>query len=526
MKKISVLIVSVLLACALVFVGCGKKQTSKGAEFIIGNGAEPQSLDPSKIEGVPEHRIYMSLFEGLVAYDAHTANAVPGVAESWTISPDGTVYTFKLRNATWSDGVPITAQTFVDSWLRTLDPETASNYAYMVGMVVKGADAYNTGTGSREDVAIRAIDDKTFEVTLTGPAPYALDMMAHYAFSPLPMHAIAKNGADWIKVGNFVGNGPFVLESWVPQEKITVVPNAKYWDKKAVHLARITFLPVEDANTAYAKYKAGEIDWNTNPPLTMLDEVKLRDDYNVSPQVATYYYIYNVTKGPLKDVRVRKALSMAVNKQELVDNVTKAGQLPADSIVPTMAGYTPAKGNSYDVEAAKALLAEAGYPGGKGFPKLTVIYNTHDAHKLIAEYIQQVWKQTLGIDIQIKNIEWKTFLDLRHNHDFEVARSGWVGDYQDPNTFHEMFITGAGNNDGAYSNPSYDALVRKAATMPGGADRMSVLHDAEEILITQDQAVLPLYFYVDQHLIDTEKWVGWYPNSLGIHPYKGIQKAK
>ena len=222
MKK-SVLIFTAILiiASGLSTISCAKNGAgAKGDEFIIANGAEPQSLDPSKIEGVPEHRIYMALFEGLIAYSPNDASAVPGIAESWTVSEDGTVFTFKLRKATWSDGVAITAHTFVDSWLRTLDPETGSQYAYMIGMVVKGAEAYNTGEGPVSDVAIRAIDDYTFEVTLTGPAPYALDMMAHYAFSPLPMHSIKKFGADWIKPGNFVGNGPFVLENWAPQEKI------------------------------------------------------------------------------------------------------------------------------------------------------------------------------------------------------------------------------------------------------------------------------------------------------------------
>ena len=526
MKKTVLSFAAVVLAISGLFVGCQGGVGGKGAEFIIANGAEPQSLDPSKIEGISEQRINIALFEGLVGYDPKTATAVPGVAESWTVSPDGTVYTFKLRKSTWSDGTPITAKTFVDSWLRTLDPATASNYAYMIGMVVKGADAFNTGKGPKEGVAIKAVDDYTFEVTLNGPTPYALDMLAHQSFNPLPMHVIQKFGAEWIKPGNFVGNGPFVLEGWTPQDKITCVPNAKYWDKKNVHLSRITFLATDDNNTAYAKFKAGEVDEVCYPPLSMLDEIKLRDDYQVYPQVATYYYIFNVTKGPLKDVRVRKALTMAVNKQELVDKVTKGGQLPADSVIPVMAGYTPAKGTAFNADEAKKLLAEAGFPNGKGFPKLTLIYNTSDQHKPICEYIQQVWKSTLGIDVQIKNVEWKTFLDQRHNHDFEISRAGWVGDYQDPNTYAEMFITGGGNNDGAYSNPKYDELVRKAATMPGGADRMKVLQEAEDILITQDQAVLPLYFYVDQILIDTKKWSGWYPNALGIHTYKGMEKAK
>ncbi len=525
MKKIAASLVAVLMTAAI-FAGGSADATGKGAEFIIGNGAEPQSLDPSKIEGVPEHRIYMALFEGLVGYDPKTATAMPGVAESWTISPDGTVYTFKLRKTTWSDGTPITAKTFVDSWLRTLAPETGSNYAYMITMVVKGAEAYNAGTGKASDVAIKAVDDYTFQVTLTGPAPYALDMFGHYAFSPLPMHTIAKFGDEWIKPGNFVGNGPFVLETWTPQEKITAVPNAKYWDKKNVKLSRITFLAIEDNNTLYQKYLAGEIDWDCNPPLSMIDELKLRDDFQVSPQVATYYYIFNVTEPVLKDVRVRKALTMAVDRKELVTKVMKGGQLPADSIAPVMTGYTPAKGNPYDLAKAKALLAEAGYPDGKGFPKMTVIYNTSEAHKKVAEYIQQVWKKNLGIDITIQNIEWKTFLDVRHNHDFQISRAGWVGDYQDPNTFHEMFLKESGNNDGAYDNPKYDELVHKAATLPNGPARMQALHDAEEILMTQDQAVMPLYFYVNQDIIDTAKWTGWYSNALGIHSYKGIAPAK
>lgn len=527
-------ILFLLAVCTLIcFAGCGGKASEQSAsnapakaEFIIGNGAEPQSLDPAKISGVPEHRLYMALFEGLVSSDPKTANAVPGLAERWEMNEDKTVYTFHLRKTTWSDGTPITAQTVVDSWLRTLDPNTASEYAYMVGMVVKGADDYNTGKADASAVAIRAVDEMTFEMTLTGPIPYAIDMLAHYSFAVMPLHAIEKYGADWIKPANFVGNGPFVLESWMPQEKISVVPNEKYWNKDNVHLSRVTFLPIEDQNTAFEKYRAGEIDWSTAVPVPRLEEVKLMPDYKVAPQIGTYYYIFNVTKGPLQDARVRKALTMAVNRQELVEKVTRGGQIAAKSICPPLPGYTPADGAGYNPEEAKKLMAEAGYPDGKGFPTMTVIYNTLDSHKLIAEYIQDTWKKTLGVNITIQNYEWKTFLDVRHQHDFEIARSGWIGDYQDPNTFHEIFITDGGNNDGEYSNPDYDALVHKAATMAGGPERMKVLQDAERILMEQDQAVMPVYYYVSQHLIDTEKWSGWYTNGLDQHSYVGIKKVK
>lgn len=516
---------------ALLAVGCGNgkkdvKADVSGSECIIGNGAEPQSLDPAKIQGVPEHRINLALFEGLVTYDPETGTAAPGVAESWDISEDGMTYTFHLRKTQWSDGTPITAKDFVDSWLRTLAPETASQYANMITLIVKGAEAYNSGKADASSVGIRAVDDATFEVQLTGPAPYATDVMAHYAFNAVPMHAVKKFGADWIKPGNFVGNGPFVLESWAPQEKITVVPNKNYWNKGDIHLSRITFLPIEESNTAFEKFKAGEMDWSAGIPVPRIDEVKKLPEYQVAPQLSTYYYVFNVKRGPLQDVRVRKALTMALDTKEIVEKVTKAGQIPTRSIVPPMAGYTPAQGAAYDPEGAKKLLADAGYPDGQGFPVMTVIYNTLEGHKLIAEYVQESWKRNLGIDVKIQNYEWKTFLDIRNQHDFDIARAGWVGDYQDPNTFLEMFITGFGNNDGQYSNAKFDALMRKAATMKGGPERFATLHEAEAVFLTEDQGILPIYSYVSQNLIDTSVWKGWYANPSDVHPYTGLRKAK
>ena len=223
---------------------------------------------------------------------------------------------------------------------------------------------------------------------------------------------------------------------------------------------------------------------------------------------------------------MRKALAMALDREELVEKVTKGGQLATRSMVPPMAGYTPGEGAGYDPEQAKVLLAEAGYPDGKGFPELTVIYNTLEGHKLIAEYVQASWKRNLGIDIKIQNYEWKTFLDMRNQHDFDISRAGWVGDYQDPNTFLELFITGSGNNDGEYSNPKFDELIRKAATMKGGSERFQVLHEAESVFLAEDQGILPMYSYVSQNLIDTTKWEGWYTNPQNINPYVGLKKVK
>lgn len=536
MKKTLLKTAALSLAAALMLSGCGEKAADTGsastkdskvkmAEFILNNGSEPQSLDPSKIQGVPEHRLYMALFEGLVSYDPKTCQAIPGVAESWSRSEDGTVLTFKLRDTTWSDGTPITAQTFVDSWLYYMAPATAAEYAYMPAAVIEGAADYNSGKAGRETVGIKAVDEHTLEVKLVGPVAYAIDMMAHYSFAPLPLHAIEKYKNDWTKPGNFVGNGPFVLEEWVPQDHVSVVPNDKYWNKENVFLSRITYLPIEDTTVAYNKFRNNEIDWDTGIPLDVLDEIKLLPSYHKDSQISSYYYEFNINDPTLKDVRVRKALAMSINRQELVDKVTKGGQIAADAFCPPMTGYTPATGNAFNVEEAKKLLADAGYPNGTGFPKLTVIYNTNDGHKKIAEYVQQEWKKNLGIDVALENMEWATFLDQRQSNNFQIARAGWVGDYMDPSNFLELCLSDSGNNDGRYTNPKYDELLKKAARLPAGDERMQLLHDAEEIMMTEDQALIPFYYYVSQNLIDLDKWDGWYTNPLDVHPYVGL-KAK
>jgi len=504
---------------------------SLGAQdFIMSNDSEPQSLDPALITGVPEARIYYALFEGLVVNDPKTASAVPGLAESWTISKDQKTYTFKLRKANWSDGTPITAQDVVDSWIRIMDPATAANYAYMPAAAIEGGEAFSAGKGDKEGVKIKALDKQTFQVTFVGPKGYALDMLTHQAFAVMPMHAIKKFGKDWVKPENFVGNGPFVVKEWKPQDHITVVKNAKYWDAKSVKLKSITFLPIEDLNIAYDKFKAGEIDWMTQVPPAKIDEIKLRKDYHPIPGSTVYYYIYNVTKKPFDDVRVRKALSMAIDRQELVEKVLKAGDIPTGGLVPPMGGYVTDKGNTFNVAAAKKLLADAGYPDGKDFPKFTLIYNTSARHKTISEWVQQQWKINLGIDVELQNLEWNTFLDTRQKaHDFTVTRAGWQADYMDPGNYLEMFLSpksaeNSGNNDGLYSNKKYDELMDKSAMMASGAARNKVMQDAENILITQDQAIIPFFFYVNQDLIDLNKWGGWYSNTINIHTYKQLYK--
>lgn len=528
MKRSLVLAVAFAAVASVFFGSCAKQElTADKAEFIVNNAAEPQSVDPSLIQGVPEHRIYMALFEGLTINDPKTSAGIPGVAESWTASADGKTVTFKLRKSKWSDGTPVTAKNFEQGWIRTLKPETAAEYAYMIGMVVKGAADFNAGkTTDPSTVGVKAIDDYTLQVELVGPAAYFVDMTAHYAFAPLPMHAIEKHGDQWIKPENFVGNGPYLLKEWKPQEYVFVTKSPTYWDAKNVKINSIKILPVTDAKTSYNMFTKGEIDWDTGVPLDIIDEVKLRPDFQGNPQIATYYYCFNNSRKPYDNPVVRKALSAAVDKKALVEKVTKGGQIPTDAFTPPMAGFEPQNGIGYDVAKAKELLAQAGYPNGKGFPTIVVKYNTNEGHKKIAEFIQEQWKTNLGLNVELKNEEWKTFLDTRSNsHDFDIARHGWVGDYADPSNFLELFITGGGNNDGLYSNAKFDELVKLAATLPAGAERSKALMDAEKIF-AEDQAMLPLYWYVDQDLIDLAKWDGWYGNPLGVHHWKFISKKK
>jgi oligopeptide transport system substrate-binding protein len=517
MKKLLVLLM-VLLVAAMGFAGGGEEKPAEEVVFRIINGAEPPSLDPSLSSDTTSHNILMALFDGLLIYDPKTNDGIPGMAERWDISADGTVYTFHLRDAVWSDGVPITAQTFVDSWLRTLAPETASSYAWLMGMAVEGADAYNSGEAGPEAVKIRAVDDKTFEVTMVGPVPYVTSMLPHTVFAVLPMHAIEEHGEDWVLPGNMVCNGAYILEEWKPQEVLTVVKNPKYWDADSVTVDRIYYDPTDDNTTSLNMYLAGEGDWNNaSLPPDQLDALKLRDDYQVVPMLGTYYYSLNNKRAPFDNPKFRKALAMAIDKQTLVDRVSKGGEIPTDSFVAPMAGYTPVDGNSYDPETARQLLAEAGYPGGQGLPEIILTYNTSEGHKKIAEYCQQEWEENLGISIAIENVEWKTALARGREHDFQMLRMGWVGDYLDPNTFLELFQTDFGSNYGDYSNPEFDRLLQEAARMPAGSARTEKLRQAEEIFVKLDQGIIPIYHYTNKNLIDLDKWGGWYNNPTDRH---------
>ncbi len=524
MKKLLLILMSLCLA-ATAF--------GQTAVFRIANGSEPESVDPHLVSGVPSHRIYLALFEGLMI-PAEDGSPTFGAAESYTTTKDGLTWTFKMRKgATWSDGVPVTADDVVYSWLRCLNPETAAAYPSIVTDIIKGARDYNEGKGPASGVAIKAVDKNTFQFTTVSPAPYVLAMLIHYGFAIVPKHTIEKYGKDWVKPENFVCNGAFTLKEWTPQDKLVVVKNPKYWDAKNVYLASVVYYASDDLATTYNMFKNGEVDWDANsPPPDKVDEAKKSPTYIRDPQIGSYYYEFNIQKKPFDDIRVRRAFSLALDRQELVEKVTKSGEFPSTGLCPPMSGkiaYTPPKGTPESMEEAKKLMAQAGYPDGKGFPTVTLLYNTSARHKAIAEYAQQRWEQILGAKVELVNQEFATYLDTRKDGKmggFDIARAAWVADYADPFNFLFMFLSNNMDfNDPRWVSTKYDDLVRKANSMTASAERMKLFQQAEELLTgPTGQVIAPIYWYTSQNSIDLKKWAGWSPNPLDQHALKFVRK--
>lgn len=509
---------------ALVGTGCSPQPR---ADLVFLNGAEPETLDPALITGQPEGRVANALFEGLLTFD-QSGQARPGMAESWEISEGGRVYTFKLREGLqWSDGQPLTARDFVNSWRRTLDPATASEYAYQLHYV-KNAKAFNEGVITDfAEVGVSAPDERTLRVELENPTPFFLDLCAFVTLLPVPLHAVERHGDNWTKPGNLVSNGAYVLESWRLNDRIRLRKNPRYWNAENVAMKTIEVIPVSKANTAFNLYASGHADLMMDKglvPPALLGEIKKRDDFHAAPFLGTYFLRYNCVKGPFADTRVRRAFSLVIDKQSIVDRITRAGELPAASFVPPGAGgYAPYdKCGRRDVAEAQRLLAEAGFPGGEGFPMVTYLYSEGELNEAIAVELQGMWRRELGVNVQLQRQEWKVYLRSLSTLDYDIARSSWVGDYPDPNTFLDMFVTGGGNNRTGWSDPRYDKLIARADAELNPEKRYDILREAEKILVCEQMPVCPLYFYVGIQLYDATKLGGIEGNILDEHPLKAM----
>ena len=588
------------------------------ADFTFINETEVKTLDPSLASGHPENRMINALFEGLVRLHPQDSHPIPGVAARWTISADGLVYTFFLReNAAWSNGTQVTASDFRYSLRRLLDPRTAGEYAYQ-GWYVKNGRKYSRGVrgiepgervevelnvlgdvpntvrgelvhgtlvrledqqgqpadtendeadveswtitidvdgqvqqyrlvdddtaGHRKppdgirwcrqvlrdfrDVGVKVLDDHTLELTLQHPTPFFLQLVGTYPYFPLLQECVDKHGSPaWTSAENLVGNGPYLMQFRRIRDRIRLVKSPTFWDRDAVRLNTIDALAIDSIVTGLNLYMTGKVDWITDVPPPALRILRQEDpprkDLNAEPMLVSYFYLLNTTRKPFNDKRVRRALCLALNREEITSKALAAGEIPGRSLVPPgIAGYAPPLCAPENVEEARSLMAAAGYPKGKGFPRIDILYNTHESHQAIAELIRKQWQRHLGISVRTRNEEWGSYLASQRQMNYFVCRKGWVGDYPDPNTFLDMFLSGGEQNNTGFANPKYDGLIRAAKLEKDPVKRLQILREAEQLLM-DELPILPIYYYVSKNMVKPHVR-GLYNNLLDFHPLSAI----
>lgn len=524
-----------LLILFTTLIACGPMENNvdsgtQNQVLHLGNGSEPPSLDPHLSLAVNSSNIIGALMEGLVTHNPISLAPEPGAAMSWDVSEDLTRYTFHLNpDARWSNGDTVTAHDFIYAWRRLLMPTLAAEYAYQL-FVVKNARGYYQGTITDfNDVGVAAIDDYTLEVQLNAPTPYFLSLLTHSSTFPVhPATVEAFGGIDdpgnlWTRPGNYVGNGAFILTEWALNRIVRVEKNPYYWDAARVKLNEVRFYPIDNLVTEERMFRSKTIHISSTVAEEKIASYRKNkpDLINISPYLGTYFYRFNVRKPPFDDIKVRRAFAMSINRQQIVDAVTKGGEIPTFNLTPeNTLGYTARAKTPFDIKAARQLLAQAGYPDGAGFPNVEILYNTSEGHRKIAIAIQQMWKKNLNINITLYNQDWKAFLETEKNGDFQLARAGWIGDYVDPNTFLDMFVTDGGNNRTGWSNLEYDRLIQQAALTENTQQRFELFQQAEQILIDHSP-IIPIYTYTAKYLISPDV-KGWHPNVLNDHPLKYV----
>ena len=527
----------VLLAASLAFAlaACSKPDAATGGSedggkvLHFGNGAEPQDLDPLMLTGVIEHRLSLALFEGLVSEDPQL-NLIPGAAKSWEVSEDRLVYTFHLQDeGRWSNGDPVTTADFIGAFQRMLTPSLAAEYAYMLFCVAGAEDYYKGRITDFRQTGFKALDEHTLQLTLAQPTPYLLHALNHYAWYPVPIKVVEqfggleRRGTRWTRAENFVGNGPFRLKEWRPNQKMIVERSPTYWDRANVKLDEIHFYPIESSETEERMFRTGQLHITNEMPLSKIP-VYQRDrpeELRIDPYNGVYFYRFNVKRKPFDDPRVRRALALAVDRESLVRNVTLAGEEPAYNLVPPgMPGYVSRHRLQGDLAEARRLLADAGYPEGRGFPRVELLYNTLEKNRTIAEAVQQMWRRNLGIDIGIYNQEWKVYLDSQDTQNFDLQRAGWIADYVDPHVFIDLWTSDSLNNDTGWSNPNYDRLFRQALAAKDDAGRFAIYQQMEKILV-DELPVIPLFFYNRARLVSPR--TNFFTTPLDNFPMKFIE---
>ncbi|WP_370830081.1 peptide ABC transporter substrate-binding protein [Clostridium sp.] len=525
LKKLCAVLIAATISTSL-FIGCGNtnntfneeskannSSTGGNQEIIYNLGADPQTIDPLLNTAIDGSNVIVNAFEGLMILNDKN-EAEPAAAESYEVSDDGLVYTFKLReNGKWSDGEPVTANDFYYAWMRGIDKNTAAEYCYQF-FYIKNAEKYYNGEVLADEVGLKVLDDYTLEVTLEAPTAYFTQLLAHQTYSPVREDIVSANPDTWAtSPETYIGNGPFKLVQWDMKDQLVFEKNENYWDADNVKLEKLTFKLVTDTTTAYSELKAGNFDVVNSVPPNEIEPGKGEGVVQIIPKLGTYFFAINVgkqdnlnddVKKALSNNLVRQAMCLAIDRQEIIDNVGKADQVAAYSFVPlgipsTDGGefsdkeyYDPQDMES-NIEKAKELLKEAGYENGEGLPTIELMYNSEDSHKDVCQIVQQNLAE-VGINVELTNQEWAVFLNTRQNGEYQIARHGWIGDYSDPMTFLDMWVTNGGNNDSGFSNSEYDALIAEAKVETNLEKREELLRKAEDILM-DEAPIIPIYFY-------------------------------
>ncbi len=520
----------------LLFAGCedarssAEKAAAQGI-LIVGNNQEPLSLDPHKATAVADGKIIAALLEGLVRPDARDETKIhPGMAERWHHNADATEWTFFLREAHWSDGQLVTAHDFAYAYKRLLHPEFGGKYAEML-YPLRGAEAYNRGKCAWEDVGVHVENERTLKLRLSGPTPHLLHLLLHFTWCPVPAHAVEKHGGMldrrslWSRVENWVGNGAYVLDSHHYNDYLLVAANPRYWRAGEVLNRGIRFLPIVNGYTETRMFMDGKLHISNNVPPELLEKAsRMGNAFCKDPYYCTVFYRLNTSRPPLDDVRVRRALSLAVDRESLVNDVVRGAGRAASSFTPPGAGYDcsfaglPRK---EQVEQARHLLAEAGYPDGQGFPAIEIMTTSRDVQRVMAESIQAMWQDVLGIHAEIRACEWTAYKAAQQNGDYDVSSSSWSGDYLDPATFVELWRSGGGNNCTGWASVDFDAALADARAAGAAETRRAHLQRAERIMLAA-QPVIPLY-WSERTYLKSPAVSGWYPLLLDNHPLDAVR---
>lgn len=516
------------LIIAAAAVACGRPPRDP-ATLVFHNMSEPRTLDPAGATGIAEKNLLLAMAEGLTTLDPKTALPAPGVAERFETSADGKTLQFFLRDCKWSNGEPVVAADFRDSWLRVLDPATASPLANLL-FSIDGAKAFHEGRAARDAVKIVATEPTLLTIQFEAPDPRFIQLCAS---SPLvPVHKSAFTTAGFfVHSEAFVGNGPFVLEKRIPNFKIVFKKNINYWDSANVKIERIVAFAAESKQTAVDAFAGGQTDWVDDFPAAQAGAWKGRPELRASPYLATFFLRFNTTKKPFDDRRVREAIHRAIDRESICSYILKLGQRPALNLVPkcmeTHTNYKCAGGAPFDPRRARELLTEAGFPGGFGIPPVEFQYDTNEDHRRVAEAIQEMLKKNLNIDVFLLNKEKKVHIDdEEHLRYGGMSRGSWIADYVDPMTFLEVFESGAPSNRTGFRSPEFDGLLTSARREIDPAGRALILQKAEELLVTREFPMTPIYEYVKQTLVNPARITGgFYENPLGYHPMKWIRLA-